>query len=146
MVHRDGRQLMTEARTSYDERHGHAMLVVATVALATLIGCETSSHPVSSGTGNPMAKSARPTFTVHDVFYIAPPIDSVIATGVVDVGTFRVGDSVVIADGLRSQIGKIESIRQGEIPEAGSGDNVGFHLIGVRRDQIKSGARIFVNN
>jgi translation elongation factor EF-Tu-like GTPase len=84
----------------------------------------------------------KPEFTVHDVFYIAPPVDSVIATGIVDSGRFRVGDPITVADGITSTIGKIESIQYGEIQEASAGDNVGFHLTGVDRGQVTSGDRI----
>jgi len=124
----------------------YAVLLIASAVFVTAIGCETERQPVSSGTSDRTATPTKPTFTVHDVFYIAPLVDSVIATGVVDVGTFHVGDHVVVADKIRTQIGKIESIEQGEIPEAVRGDNVGFHLIGVDRGQVKSGDQIFGNN
>jgi hypothetical protein len=145
-VHREGKHLMANPRDSCEEKHWCAVLLIASSLILTAIGCETENQPLSSGTSDRMAPPTKPTFTVHDVFYIAPPVDSVIATGVVDVGTFHVGDSVVVADQIRMQIGKIESIERGEISEAVRGDNVGFHLIGVDRGQIKSGDQIFGNN
>lgn len=87
-------------------------------------------------------ESERNQFAVHDVFYIAPPVDSVIATGVVEFGTFQVGDRIRIGDSIKSTIGKIESPKQADIAEAAAGDNVEFHLIGVDRGQVKAGDKI----
>ena len=108
-------------------------------------GCGSQHKPDSTDvTPEPMPQQSQ--FTVHDVFYIAPPVDSVIATGVVDAGTFRVGDAIVVAGDIESTIGKIESIQQGEIQQASAGDNVGFHLIGVERGQVNSGDKVVRDN
>lgn len=137
---------MANSRGPWVEEYWYAVLLIASAVFVTAIGCEMESQPISSNTSDRMATPTKPTFRVHDVFYIAPPVDSVVATGFVDVGTFHVGDHVVVADQIRAKIGKIESIEQGEISEAVRGDNVGFHLIGVDRGQVKSGHQIFGNN
>lgn len=137
---------MANPRGSCEEAYWYAVLLIASAMFVTAIGCETESQSISSNTSDRMVTPTKPKFRVHDVFYIAPPVDSVVATGVVDVSTFHVGDHVVVADQIRTQIGKIESIEQGEISEAVRGDNVGFHLIGVDRGQVNSGDQIFGNN
>ena len=85
------------------------------------------------------------TFTVQHVFYIKPPINRVMLVGVVDQGTVRPGDAVVMqASGkaIRATVEAIERLRVGQIPSAGTGDQVALRFANVPADQVKAGDRV----
>lgn len=116
--------------------------IVVSLLPFLVVGCGSTNRHIPEANSDPQTMNQKSQFTVQDVFYIAPPVDSVIATGVVAAGTFRVGDAIIVADSIASEIGKIEAYQQGEVQEATVGANVGFHLTGVNRNQVKSGDKI----
>jgi len=84
-------------------------------------------------------------FTVQHVFYLKPPIDRVMLVGVVDKGTVRPGDAVVVEASGRAfptTVEAIERLRVGQIPSAGAGDQVALRFANVPADQVKAGDRI----
>jgi translation elongation factor EF-1alpha len=81
-------------------------------------------------------------FTVQHVFYIKPPVDRVMLVGMVDEGTVRPGDAVVIHAGEKSceaTVEGIERVRVGEIPSAHAGDQVALRFAGVASNAVRSG-------
>ena len=75
--------------------------------------------------------------TVEDVFVIRNR--GVVATGRVESGTLRVGDTVSINGGLRVQVDAIEVFRK-SIDQANAGDNIGVLFKGIDKSQIDRGA------
>lgn len=75
--------------------------------------------------------------TVEDVFVIRRR--GVIATGKVESGTLRVGDTVSINGTLSATVGAIEQFRK-ERDEANVGDNIGLLLKGIEKGQIERGS------
>ncbi|MCV7169260.1 elongation factor Tu [Mycobacterium manitobense] len=75
--------------------------------------------------------------TVQDVFAIRRR--GVVAHGVIDSGTVRVGDVVRIGGGVSAPIDAIEVVRK-PVDEAGAGDTVGLLFRGLESGQITQGA------
>ena len=83
-------------------------------------------------------------FTVHDVFYIKPPVDRVILTGVVDDGTVRVGDELIVHPQRGPVTVTLDMIEhpEGRPQSASKGDQVGLRLVGIRKEQPNRGDRV----
>jgi translation elongation factor EF-Tu-like GTPase len=77
--------------------------------------------------------------TVDDVFVIKNR--GVVATGRVDSGTLRVGDTVSINGGPGVQVDAIEQFRK-KRDEATAGENIGVLFKGVDKSDIDRGAVI----
>ncbi|HET6735843.1 EF-Tu/IF-2/RF-3 family GTPase [Mycobacterium sp.] len=75
--------------------------------------------------------------TVEDVFVIRRR--GVVATGRVESGTLRVGDTVSVDGTLSATVAAIEEFRK-ERDEANVGDNIGLLLKGVEKGQIDRGS------
>jgi elongation factor Tu len=75
--------------------------------------------------------------TVDDVFVIKNR--GVVATGRVDSGVLRVGDTVNIDGGTGVEVDAIEQFRK-KLDEATAGDNIGVSLKGIDKNQINRGA------
>jgi translation elongation factor EF-Tu-like GTPase len=75
--------------------------------------------------------------TVEDVFLIRNR--GVVATGRVESGTLRVGDTVSINGGPGVEVHAIEIFRK-SIDEANAGDNVGVLFKGIDKSQLGRGA------
>jgi translation elongation factor EF-Tu-like GTPase len=71
--------------------------------------------------------------TVEDVFVIRNR--GVVATGRVESGTLRVGDTVLINGALSVRVDAIEQFRK-ERNEANIGDNIGVLFKGIEKSQI----------
>lgn len=74
--------------------------------------------------------------TVEDVFAIRNR--GVVATGRVESGTLRVGDTVQINGGPGVEVTAIEKFRK-QLDEATTGDNVGVLMKGLERSQLNRG-------
>ena len=77
--------------------------------------------------------------TVDDVFVIKNR--GVVATGRVESGTLRVGDTVHIDGGAGVRVDAIEKVRK-KLDEAGVGENIGVLFKGVDKAEIERGAVI----
>jgi len=77
--------------------------------------------------------------TVEDVFIIKNR--GVVATGPVDCGVLRVGDTVYINGGPSVRVDGIERFRK-TLDEATVGDNIGVLFKGIDKSQIDRGAVI----
>ncbi len=75
--------------------------------------------------------------TVEDVFLIRNR--GVVATGRVESGTLRVGDSVQIDGTLEARVDGIEVFRK-SIDEAKAGDNIGVLFKGIEKSQLNRGS------
>jgi elongation factor Tu len=75
--------------------------------------------------------------TVEDVFMIRRR--GVVATGRVESGTLRVGDTVQIDGTLEAQVDAIEVFRK-SIDQANVGDNIGVLFKGVDKSQLNRGS------
>lgn len=75
--------------------------------------------------------------TVEDVFVIRRR--GIVATGRVESGTLRVGDTVSVDGTLSATVAAIEEFRK-ERDEANVGDNIGLLLKGVEKGQIDRGS------
>jgi len=75
--------------------------------------------------------------TVEDVFVIKNR--GVVATGPVDSGVLRVGDTVYINGGPGVRVDGIEKFRK-TLDEATVGDNIGVLFKGIDKSQIDRGA------
>ena len=75
--------------------------------------------------------------TVEDVFVIRNR--GVVATGRVESGTLRVGDTVSINGGPSVPVDAIEIFRK-SIDEANAGDNIGVLFKSIDKSQIDRGA------
>jgi elongation factor Tu len=75
--------------------------------------------------------------TVEDVFVIKNR--GVVATGRVESGTLRVGDTVQIDGTLAAQVDGIEVFRK-SIDEAQTGDNIGVLFRGLEKGQLNRGS------
>jgi translation elongation factor EF-Tu-like GTPase len=75
--------------------------------------------------------------TVEDVFVIRNR--GVVATGRVESGALRVGDTVRINGGLSARVDGIEAFRK-SINEAKAGDNIGVLFRGVEKSQLDRGS------
>ena len=75
--------------------------------------------------------------TVEDVFVIRNR--GVVATGRVESGTLRVGDTVQIDGTLEARVDGIEVFRK-SIDEATVGDNIGVLFRGVEKSQLDRGS------
>jgi len=74
--------------------------------------------------------------TVEDVFAIRNR--GVVATGRVESGTLRVGDTVQINGGPGVTVSAIEKFRK-QLDEATAGENVGVLIKGIERAQLNRG-------
>ncbi len=74
--------------------------------------------------------------TVEDVFLIANR--GVVATGRVENGALRVGDTVHINGGPAVTVDAIEKFRK-QLDEASAGENVGVLMRSIDKDQISRG-------
>jgi translation elongation factor EF-Tu-like GTPase len=74
--------------------------------------------------------------TVEDVFAIRNR--GVVATGRVQSGTLRVGDTVHINNGPGVAVSAIEKFRK-QLDEATTGENVGVLIKGIEREQLNRG-------
>lgn len=74
--------------------------------------------------------------TVDDVFAIRNR--GVVATGRVESGTLRVGDTVAINGGPGVEVTAIEKFRK-QLDEATAGENVGLLMKGIERNQVNRG-------
>src|SRR5262245_5751159 len=104
--------------------------------LALAIGC--------SGKNEQMPKPSFQ-FAVHDVFYIKPPVDRVIVTGVMEEGAVHPGEPATVhcrSGAIDVIVEGIEGFRQGELKEAAKGDRVGLRLTGITKDQPASGDKV----
>jgi translation elongation factor EF-Tu-like GTPase len=77
--------------------------------------------------------------TVQDVFFIRNR--GVVATGRVECGILRVGDTVQINGTLSATVDGIEVFRK-KIDEVKAGDNIGLLLRDIEKSQIPQGAVI----
>ena len=77
--------------------------------------------------------------TVQDVFHIRNR--GVVATGRVESGALRVGDTVQINGTLSATVDAIEVFRK-KVDQAKPGDNIGLLFKGVEKDQIPQGSVI----
>ena len=75
--------------------------------------------------------------TVEDVFVIRRR--GIVATGRVESGTLRVGDTVSVDGTLSATVAAIEEFRK-ERDEANVGDNIALLLKGVEKGQIDRGS------
>jgi elongation factor Tu len=75
--------------------------------------------------------------TVEDVFVIRNR--GVVATGRVESGTLRVGDTVQIGGTLDARVDGIEAFRK-SIAEATAGDNIGVLFKGIEKSQLDRGS------
>jgi elongation factor Tu len=75
--------------------------------------------------------------TVEDVFAIRNR--GTVATGRVESGTLRVGDTVQIDGTLEARVDAIEVFRK-SIDEANVGDNIGVLFKGVEKSQLDRGS------
>ena len=75
--------------------------------------------------------------TVEDVFVIRNR--GVVATGRVESGTLRVGDTVQIDGTLDAPVDGIEVFRR-SIDEATAGDNIGVLFRGIEKSQLDRGS------
>jgi len=75
--------------------------------------------------------------TVEDVFVIRNR--GVVATGRVESGTLRVGDTVQIDGTLEARVDAIEVFRK-SIDEANVGDNIGVLFKGIEKSQLNRGS------
>ena len=75
--------------------------------------------------------------TVEDVFAIRNR--GVVATGRVESGSLRVGDTVQIDGAHSARVDAIEAFRK-SIDEANTGDNVGILFRGVEKNQLGRGS------
>jgi translation elongation factor EF-Tu-like GTPase len=75
--------------------------------------------------------------TVEDVFVIKRR--GVVATGRVESGTLRVGDTVRIDGSLEARVDAIEVFRK-SIDEANVGDNIGVLFKGIEKGQVNRGS------
>jgi translation elongation factor EF-Tu-like GTPase len=75
--------------------------------------------------------------TVADVFAIRNR--GTVATGRVESGTLRVGDTVQIDSTLRARVDGIEAFRK-SIDEAKVGDNIGVLFKGIEKSQLSRGS------
>jgi elongation factor Tu len=76
-------------------------------------------------------------FTVEDVFAIKNR--GIVATGRVESGTLRVGDTVQIDGTLQAHVDGIEVFRK-SVHEATAGDNIGVLFRGLEKSQLKRGS------
>jgi len=74
--------------------------------------------------------------TVEDVFAIRNR--GVVATGRVESGTLRVGDTVQINGGTEVEVTAIEKFRK-QLDEATAGENVGLLMKGIERKDLDRG-------
>lgn len=74
--------------------------------------------------------------TVDDVFAIRNR--GVVATGRVESGTLRVGDTVTINGGPGVEVTAIEKFRK-QLDEATAGENVGLLMKGIERNRLNRG-------
>ena len=75
--------------------------------------------------------------TVEDVFVIKNR--GVVATGRVESGTLRVGDTVQIDGAFEARVDGIEIFRK-SINEAQAGDNIGVLFRGLEKSQLNRGS------
>lgn len=75
--------------------------------------------------------------TVEDVFVIKNR--GVVATGRVESGTVRVGDTVQIDGNLEARVDGIEIFRK-SIDEANVGDNIGVLFKAIEKSQLNRGS------
>jgi translation elongation factor EF-Tu-like GTPase len=75
--------------------------------------------------------------TVEDVFAIRNR--GIVATGRVESGTLRVGDTVQIDGALAARVDAIEIFRK-SIDEANVGDNIGVLFKGLEKSQLDRGS------
>ena len=75
--------------------------------------------------------------TVEDVFAIRNR--GIVATGRVEIGTLRVGDTVQIDGTLEARVDGIEVFRK-SIDEAQAGDNIGVLFKGLGKNQLNRGS------
>jgi translation elongation factor EF-Tu-like GTPase len=75
--------------------------------------------------------------TVEDVFVIRNR--GLVATGRVESGTLRVGDTVQVDGTLEAQVDAIEVFRK-SIDQANVGDNIGVLFKGVEKGQVDRGS------
>jgi translation elongation factor EF-Tu-like GTPase len=75
--------------------------------------------------------------TVEDVFVIKNR--GVVATGRVESGMLRVGDTVQIDGTLAARVDGIEVFRK-SIEEANAGDNIGVLFKGIEKNQLDRGS------
>ena len=75
--------------------------------------------------------------TVEDVFVIRNR--GVVATGRVESGSLRVGDTVRIDGALEARVDGIEAFRK-VINEAQAGDNIGVLFRGLEKNQLNRGS------
>ena len=75
--------------------------------------------------------------TVEDVFAIRNR--GIVATGRVESGTLRVGDTVQIDGTLEARVDAIEVFRK-SIDEANVGENIGVLFKGVEKSQLDRGS------
>ncbi|BBZ20262.1 MULTISPECIES: EF-Tu/IF-2/RF-3 family GTPase [Mycolicibacterium] len=74
--------------------------------------------------------------TVEEVFAIKNR--GVVATGRVESGTLRVGDTVQINGGPGVEVTAIEKFRK-QLDEASAGENVGVLMKGIERNELDRG-------
>jgi elongation factor Tu len=79
-------------------------------------------------------------FKVDDVFYVTT-IDRVIVTGTVSSGSVKPGDKLVVRSGSSDIAVTVEGLEHPtrKTDSAASGDQVGLVLVGIRKDQVRSG-------
>jgi selenocysteine-specific translation elongation factor len=79
-------------------------------------------------------------FKVDDVFYVTT-IDRVIVTGTVSSGIVKPGDKLIVRNGSTDISVTVERLEHPtrKVESAAAGDQVGLVLVGIRKDQVRSG-------
>lgn len=78
---------------------------------------------------------------IQNVFYIKT-LDRVIVTGVVDTGSVRPGDKVVVKTAtamIPVVVEKLEHPKKENVSEARAGEDIGLMLQGITKEQVASG-------
>ena len=77
---------------------------------------------------------------VDEVFYITT-IDRVVVVGIVTSGSVKPGDRLIVRSGSTDVAVTVERLEhpQRTMKSAGTGDQVGLVLQGIRKDQVRSG-------
>jgi translation elongation factor EF-Tu-like GTPase len=114
----------------------HNVTRCSLLLIAALCGCRSETPPMPQPTFR---------FTVEEVFYIKPPVDSVILVGTVQDGTVKAGDPATVeckAGSVSVVVEGIEAFKQGDVKQATKGEQVGLKLRGITMDQPSKGDRV----
>jgi translation elongation factor EF-Tu-like GTPase len=113
------------------------IMVAITLGFAALTG--------GCGKERPPVTQSKFTFTVEEVFYIKSPVDRVILVGTIRDGAVHPGDKATVhcrSGSVSVTVEGIERFKQGDLPEAAKGQQVGLRLMGITKDQPGPGDRV----